>query len=152
MKPRAWAVSRVSGGARLFDELVPVVTWKSPRVHMYDRVLDQPRLSGSMPDERPAVIEHMRKLSARVPEGHPSPWLLFPGGKDAAAAPKLLDKGKGHWVLFWKQDVTVSDKTTTLGFGLTNTTISSVNNFVAFFGQANSASDPSTIYASDIAP
>jgi hypothetical protein len=36
--------------------------------------------------------------------------------------------------------------------GLTHTTVLGVDNFVAFFGQANSASDPSTIYASDIAP
>jgi hypothetical protein len=67
----------------------------------------------------PLEVEQMRKLSARVPENHPSPWLLFPGGKDVAAAPKLLDKGKGHWVLFYKQDVTANDKTTTLGIGLT---------------------------------
>jgi hypothetical protein len=64
-------------------------------------------------------VEKMRKLSAKVPENHPSPWLLFPGGKDVAATPKLLDKGKGHWVLFWKQDVTVNDRNTSLGFGLT---------------------------------
>jgi len=36
--------------------------------------------------------------------------------------------------------------------GLTNTTVLGVDNFVAFFGQANSTSDPSTIYSSQIAP
>lgn len=73
------------------------------------------------PTPAPLEIEKVRQLSARVPESHPSPWLLFPGGKDAAGAavPKLLDKGKGHWVLFWKQEVTVNDKPATLGFGLT---------------------------------
>ena len=36
--------------------------------------------------------------------------------------------------------------------GLTHTTVLGVDNFISFFSQANSASDPSTIYASDIAP
>ena len=36
--------------------------------------------------------------------------------------------------------------------GLTNTTVASVDQFLAFFGQANSSSDPSSIYASDIHP
>ena len=36
--------------------------------------------------------------------------------------------------------------------GLTNTTVSSVDQFLAFFGQANSASDPSTIYSATSRP
>jgi hypothetical protein len=36
--------------------------------------------------------------------------------------------------------------------GLTNTTISSVDSFLAFFSQSNSTSDPATVYASNIGP
>jgi len=67
----------------------------------------------------PVEVEKMRQASAKVTEGHPSPWMLFPGGKDVGPAAKLLDKGKGHWVVYWKQAVKVGDKPATLGFGLT---------------------------------
>ena len=67
----------------------------------------------------PIALEKLRETSARVTEGHPSPWLLFPGGKDAGGDAKWIDKGKGHGVLFWKQNVTIGDKNTTIGIGLT---------------------------------
>lgn len=72
-------------------------------------------------DRRPDVldIEKMHQMSARVTEGHPSPWMFFPPGKDAGPEPRLLDKGKGHWVLFWKQEVKAGDLSASLGFGLT---------------------------------
>jgi hypothetical protein len=52
--------------------------------------------------------------------GHPAVFLLFPAGeKDVAGAPKLVDKGEGHWVLMIKLDADASGKKATLGLGLT---------------------------------
>ena len=78
----------MTGGDRLFDELVEVVEWKSPRVHMYDRVLDQPRLSGSLPEaRRPEVVDRMRKLlSARHQIDFTSVGVnLYRDGRDSVA-------------------------------------------------------------------
>ncbi len=95
-----------------------------PQVGDHDGTAPYPNfalVSRTATDRAPDLlaIEQLRKRSAEVTEGHPSPWLLFPGGKDAGPTVKLLDKGKGHWVLFWKQDVQVGRKSASLGFGLT---------------------------------
>jgi alkylated DNA repair dioxygenase AlkB len=53
----------VAGADLLFDELLERVHWEGRRVHMYDKVLDQPRLNGSLDDEfRPEVVDRMREL------------------------------------------------------------------------------------------
>lgn len=53
----------VMGADRLFDDLLTRVRWQGRRVHMYDKVLDQPRLNGTLDDgERPEVVEQMRRL------------------------------------------------------------------------------------------
>ena len=58
------------------------------------------------------------ELSAKSTGAHPAVWLLFPGAKDVAE-PKLTDKGDGHQVLFFKQDVSAGDKKASIGVGLT---------------------------------
>src|SRR5262245_45001558 len=40
------------------------------------------------------------EMSTKINEDHPSVLVLFPATKDAVAEPKLVDKGKGHRVLF----------------------------------------------------
>jgi hypothetical protein len=71
-------------------------------------------------DKKPDTMEvkALHEISAKSTSSHPGVFLLFPG-KDAAAEPKLVNKGDGHWVLILKQDVTVGDKKTTIGIGLT---------------------------------
>ncbi len=57
----------LAGGDELFERVVRLVEWNAPTVHMYERTLEQPRLSGSLRIAgRPPVIDDMRKLlSAR---------------------------------------------------------------------------------------
>jgi alkylated DNA repair dioxygenase AlkB len=53
----------VAGADVLFDDLLDHVDWHGRRVHMYDKVLDEPRLHGSLDDDvRPEVVDHMRSL------------------------------------------------------------------------------------------
>ena len=53
----------VAGADRLFDDLLEAIQWEGRRVHMYDKVLDQPRLNGSLDVEtRPEIVERMRCL------------------------------------------------------------------------------------------
>jgi alkylated DNA repair dioxygenase AlkB len=53
----------VAGADALFDDLADGLHWEGHRVHMYDKVLDEPRLRGSLDDGvRPAVVERMRVL------------------------------------------------------------------------------------------
>ncbi|NBO92951.1 MAG: hypothetical protein EBV06_11670 [Planctomycetia bacterium] len=40
------------------------------------------------------------ETSTKINSDHPSVMVLFPGHKDATPDPKLVDKGKGHQVLF----------------------------------------------------
>jgi alkylated DNA repair dioxygenase AlkB len=60
---RGW----VAGADVLFDDLVEQLHWEGHRVHMYDKVLDEPRLRGNLDDGvRPEIVERMRALlSAR---------------------------------------------------------------------------------------
>jgi hypothetical protein len=71
-------------------------------------------------DKNPATLEAkaLHELSAKSTNSHPGVWLLFPG-RDAVATPKLLNKGDGHWVLFFQTEVTVGDKKAPFGIGLT---------------------------------
>ncbi len=71
-------------------------------------------------DKKPDLLEvkMLQEMSAKSTGGHPGVFLLFPG-KDAGAEPKLVNKGSGHWVLLAKREVSVGDKKTTIGVGLT---------------------------------
>lgn len=72
-------------------------------------------------DRKPGTLEQkaLYELSEKAGDEHPAVMLLFPPAKDAADKPKLLDKGKGHWVLFVKVPATAAGMTGTLGIGLT---------------------------------
>jgi hypothetical protein len=71
-------------------------------------------------DKKPDLMEPMalHEMSKKATGGHPGVFLLFPG-KDAGDAPKLVDKGDGHRVLFFKQAVNAGGKKGTMGVGLT---------------------------------
>jgi hypothetical protein len=71
-------------------------------------------------DRKPDLLEvkALHEASAKSTNSHPAVFLLFPG-KEATAEPKLVNKGDGHWVLMIKQDVTVGEKKTSIGIGLT---------------------------------
>jgi hypothetical protein len=72
-------------------------------------------------DTKPDLLEakKLHDLSAKVTKDHPSVMVVFPGSKDAGERPKVVDKGKGHHVLFLKLAVAVGAKKATLPFGLT---------------------------------
>ncbi len=57
----------VAGADGLFDDLLAELRWEGRRVHMYDKVVDEPRLHASLDeDDRPDVVEQARTLlSAR---------------------------------------------------------------------------------------
>jgi len=71
-------------------------------------------------DKKPDTMEvkTLHEISAKSTNNHPGVFLLFPG-KEAAAEPKLVNKGEGHWVLMIKQEVTAEGKKATIGVGLT---------------------------------
>src|SRR5262249_23069433 len=53
----------LAGGDALFECIVPLVEWDSPTVPMYDRMVETPRLNGSLRHEaRPRGVQQMRKL------------------------------------------------------------------------------------------
>lgn len=72
-------------------------------------------------DTKPDALEakKLHDLSAKVTMDHPSVLVVFPGGKDAGDKPKVVDKGKGHHVLFLKLPVAAGAKKAALPFGLT---------------------------------
>jgi alkylated DNA repair dioxygenase AlkB len=51
----------VSGPDVLFEEVLAGAPWESHRVHMYERVVEQPRLTARWTDP-PAIVEEMRTL------------------------------------------------------------------------------------------
>jgi hypothetical protein len=87
----AW-VEQVAGWLRGADKLFTIVTdivkWQSPMVRMWDRQLQQPRLSGSLkPGERPPIVEEMR---AALSERYGQKFLaiganLYRDGRDSVA-------------------------------------------------------------------
>jgi hypothetical protein len=71
-------------------------------------------------DKKPDLMEakSLHELSAKTTEAHPSVLVLFPGA-GAAAAPKIVDKGEGHWVLLIQLDAAADGKKAKLDLGLT---------------------------------
>ncbi len=66
----------------------------------------------------PMTAKSLHEMSTKTTNSHPGVMLLFPG-KGAAAEPKLVNKGSGHWVLLFLLDVKAGDKAATLPVGLT---------------------------------
>jgi len=72
-------------------------------------------------DKKPdlLMVKPLRELSAKTTDNHPAVFLLFPGGKDAGKAPKLVNKPGGHWVVFTQLNARAGEKKAVLPFGLT---------------------------------
>jgi hypothetical protein len=84
-------------------------------------------LSPAAEDKTPGTMaaKSLHELSEKsTTTQHPAAMLLFPG-KGAAAEPKLVNKGSGHWVLLFLLDVKAGDKPATLPVGLTVAGVSS---------------------------
>jgi hypothetical protein len=77
-------------------------------------------VSPAADDKKPDLLEPkgLQEMSAKVTNAHPGVFLLYPG-KGAAAEPKLVDKGEGHWVLFYDLGAKVGGKKADLPIGLT---------------------------------
>ncbi len=71
-------------------------------------------------DKAPTPLETkaLNELSGKSTGSHPAVLLLFPG-TGAAAEPKLVNKGEGHWVLFQQLDASAGGKKAKLPIGLT---------------------------------
>jgi hypothetical protein len=75
----------------------------------------------------PLEVKDMRELSNKAPgSNHPGVVLLFPNEK-AEDAPKLVDKGNGHWALLLKEEAVADGQKASLGLGLTLVGQSSAN-------------------------
>jgi alkylated DNA repair dioxygenase AlkB len=64
LDPTAWldvATGWVANADDLFEEVLAGAPWESHRVHMYERVVEQPRLTARW-DDAPAIVEEMRAL------------------------------------------------------------------------------------------
>jgi hypothetical protein len=77
-------------------------------------------LSPATEDTDPATMaaKSLQEMSIKSTGKHPAVLLLVPG-KGAAAQPKLVSKGSGHWVLLFLLEVKVGEKTAPLPVGLT---------------------------------
>jgi hypothetical protein len=64
----------------------------------------------------PLEPKALQEMSAKVTNSHPAVFLLFPA-RDAGE-PRAVDKGDGHWILQYKQDVDAAGKKAALGVGL----------------------------------
>jgi hypothetical protein len=96
--------------------LQPVSDDHSGKSMYRDFCLICPAKEDKSPDLLPA--RRLHELSAKVTEEHPGVFMLFPG-KDAAAKPKLVDKGGGHWALLVALPAKADDLDATLPFALT---------------------------------
>ncbi len=77
-----------------------------------------PAAEDKKPDTMPPMA--LQELSKKATGGgHPGVFLLFPCGKDAGDAPKLVDKGEGHRVLFLKEAINAGGTNGTIGVGMT---------------------------------
>ncbi|MGL4554242.1 MAG: hypothetical protein ACRC33_24015 [Gemmataceae bacterium] len=79
-------------------------------------------LSAASDDRKAGLMEvkGLVEMSTKVNESHPSVMVLLPGDKDAGAEPRLVDKGKGHRVLFARLGaVSAKGSRAVLPFGLT---------------------------------
>jgi hypothetical protein len=65
----------------------------------------------------PLATKALHELSAKSTNSHPAILLLFPG-TGAAAEPKLVNKGEGHWVLLQLLDAKAGDKKAKLPIGV----------------------------------
>lgn len=78
----------LGGADLLFGVVVDLVAWRSPMVKMWDKQVQQPRLSGSLaPGERPEIVEQMR---AALAERYGQEFLtvganLYRNGRDSVA-------------------------------------------------------------------
>lgn len=90
----------VSNHDALFDELAGALAWKSEKRHMYERVVDVPRLLASVPKEH-ALVEQMRvALSEKYGEELVrTTAALYRDGRDSVA---------------WHGDTTARDMVTAL--------------------------------------
>ena len=89
LDPTAWldvTPAWVSGADALFDEVLAGAPWEEHRVHMYDRVVQQPRLTARW-DDPPAVVDEMRSaLSERYAVEFASVGFnLYRDGRDSVA-------------------------------------------------------------------
>ena len=80
----------LSGADALFQDLVDGLDWQSRRVHMYDREVDQPRLTASLDGEGraayPVLPEVLAFLERRYGGPFRSCWLnLYRDGRDSVA-------------------------------------------------------------------
>ena len=78
----------IAGGDEVFAAVLPLVEWDSPVVHMYDRLVETPRLNGSLPKaRRPPIVEEMRRaLSTRYHQRFRSVGAnLYRDGSDSVA-------------------------------------------------------------------
>ncbi len=80
----------VSGSDRLFEDLEATVEWRQHRMEMYDRMVDQPRLSAPLTLEEwsrwPVLSEIADALSERYRESFSTCWLNFyRDGRDGVA-------------------------------------------------------------------
>jgi hypothetical protein len=78
-------------------------------------------LSPAAEDKKPETMaaKSLHELSEKsTTTQHPAAMLLFPG-KGAAAEPKVVNKGSGHWVLLLQLDVKAGGKPAKLPIGLT---------------------------------
>jgi hypothetical protein len=72
-------------------------------------------------DEKPDTMEfkHLFELSCKAAgSSHAAAMLLYPNDKPGAA-PELLNKGGGNYVLSWKEPITAGGQKATLGLGMT---------------------------------
>jgi hypothetical protein len=78
-------------------------------------------LSPPAEDKNPRIMKHkeLTEMSGKALPGgnHPVVLLMFPNPKPEAA-PQLVNKGSGIWVLNWKTDITAGSEKGTLGIGL----------------------------------
>jgi hypothetical protein len=71
-------------------------------------------------DKKPDLlaVKALRELSAKTTDNHPAVFVLFPGGKDAGAEPKLVAKEAPHRVLFLRLKVKAGELKAVLPFGI----------------------------------
>ena len=91
LDPTAWldvVPGWLEGADALFQEVLARAPWESHRVHMYERVVQQPRLTARWDDgDRPAVVDEMREvLSERYGVDFSSVGFnLYRDGRDSVA-------------------------------------------------------------------
>jgi alkylated DNA repair dioxygenase AlkB len=80
----------VLGSDRLFEDLEAGVSWQRHQMMMYDRIVDQPRLSAALAPEEwkswPLLLEMAAALSGRYREEFSTCWVNFyRDGRDGVA-------------------------------------------------------------------